>query len=190
MQTHTHTQAFSWQATAQSSHSNAVDKPSPGSRFTSLGEMSESAGIHLWQATQFTEVFSPFVHPSVHPAFISSASGAGGIFFVTCSWDCGAGGRVGWPPIAGSIPPALPTQSISWCMLWVWMMMVAGIYLKLSGLKSRQDKEHLTLWDAWIFSKRRFSFVPAEALEDQQHIRFPKCFSISGGCFQPGPKDY
>lgn len=33
------------------------------------GGSSESAGIHLRQVTQFTEVFSPFTHPSAHPAF-------------------------------------------------------------------------------------------------------------------------
>lgn len=89
---HTHTHTFSWQATARS-YTHAVDKPSPGSRVGSLGGISESAGIHLWQVTQFTEVFSPFTHPSVHPTFGGAASGVCGIFnFVTLSWSRGAAG--------------------------------------------------------------------------------------------------
>lgn len=83
---------FSWQATARS-HTHAVDKPSPGPRVSSLGGIRESAGIHLWQVTQFTEVFSPLAHPSVHPAFRGAASGVCGIFnFVTLSRRRGLAG--------------------------------------------------------------------------------------------------
>lgn len=90
---HTNAHTLSWQAETHGA-AHAVDKPSPGTRVPSLGGIGESAGMHLWQVTQFTDFFSPFsltvllgppFHPHTH--FWKPLERACDIFnFVTLGW--------------------------------------------------------------------------------------------------------
>lgn len=57
---HTWMCAHLWADRQQLTAPHAADRPSPWSRLGSPGGITKSAGMHLWQVTQFTEVFSPF----------------------------------------------------------------------------------------------------------------------------------